>query len=257
MYFGFEDIIVNYGKKNILDNITLDIPKGKIVTIIGQNGCGKSSLLKLIAKKGKAKGNIILKEKNINEFKSKERAKQIAYLPQVHSSPDDIDVKTLVSYGRYPHLKFARGMTLKDKEIVERAMKSAGILHLQNQIVNTLSGGERQRAWIAMSICQEPEILILDEPTTYLDVCYQIEVLELVKSLNREYQMTIVMVLHDLNLASKYSDLLYVIKDKNLYLKGTPDEIMTKENLANIFNIDVTIHNEGYPYFIPNGIVKG
>lgn len=256
MYFGFEDISISYGKKNILDNLTLDIPQGKIITIIGQNGCGKSSLLKLLTKSSIKDGNIYLMDKNLKKYKSKEKAKIIAYLPQIHCSPDDINVETLVGYGRYPYLKTGKSLSKEDKLIVKDALEKAGISHLAEQVVTTLSGGEKQRAWIAMTICQQPDILVLDEPTTYLDVCYQIEVLELVKKLNEELNMTIVMVLHDLNLASKYSDLLYVIKEKKLYKKGTPNEIITKENLKEIFNLDVEIMHDNYPYFIPKGVVK-
>lgn len=256
MYFGLKDVSISYGKRSIIDDITLEFPKGKIITIIGQNGCGKSSILKVLTK-GKSKiGNIFLKEKELFKYKKRDRARTIAYLPQIHYSPDDITVETLVGYGRFPYLKGGRVMTKEDKEIIADSIEKSGISHLSNQMVNTLSGGEKQRAWIAMTICQQPEILILDEPTTYLDVCYQIEVLELVKKLNKEFNMTIIMVLHDLNLASQYSDYLYVIKGKKLYKKGTPKEILTKENLRTIFNIEAEVHEEEYPYYIPKGVVK-
>lgn len=176
---------------------------------------GKSSLLKTISKAVTPRnGQIIYQDKKLSQYPPKILAQKIAYLAQVHTSPPDIDVRTLVSYGRYPHSKFGRGLTARDGEVIDKALSLTGLESLQNQILSTLSGGERQRAWIAMTICQEPEILVLDEPTTYLDISYQVEVLELVRKLNRELGITIIMVLHDLNLAARYSDRLYAIKDR-------------------------------------------
>lgn len=255
MYFGFKDISIRYGKKQVLSHIFIDFPKGKIITLIGKNGCGKSSLLKTISKAvTPCLGDVVYKDRSIFQYKSKEIAKKIAYLPQVHYSPPDIDVRTLVSYGRYPHIKFGRGMTFEDKKIVDETLKFTGLEDLQNQVLSTLSGGERQRAWIAMAICQKPEILILDEPTTYLDISYQVEVLELVKKLNMEFGITIIMVLHDLNLAARYSDELYVIKDGDVYAKGHPKEIITAKNLYAVFEIQAEIFEDSInkcPFFIP------
>lgn len=186
MYFGFKDITIQYGKKKILENLSVEFPKGKITTIIGKNGCGKSSLLKTVSKAVLPRqGEVIYEGKRLDRYSPKFLAQKIAYLAQVHTSPPDIDVRTLVSYGRYPYSKFGRGLTEKDTVIIDNALERTGLSGLQNQILATLSGGERQRAWIAMTICQEPEILILDEPTTYLDISYQVEVLELIRKLNR------------------------------------------------------------------------
>ncbi|MDR0856142.1 MAG: ABC transporter ATP-binding protein, partial [Clostridiales bacterium] len=174
MYFGFQNISIKYGKKRVIENLSADFPKGKIVTIIGKNGCGKSSLLKTVSRAVRPDtGAVIYEDRPLNSYKPKFAARKIAYLPQVRDSPPDIDVKTLVSYGRYPHIRFGRGMTRADADTVDRALRLTGLAHLKYQTLATLSGGERQRAWIAMTICQEPEILILDEPTTYLDVGYQ------------------------------------------------------------------------------------
>ncbi len=258
MYFGFKNITINYGKKQVLEDVTLEFKKGSINTIIGQNGCGKSSLLRTLTRKVTFKGDgIIFNDKKISEYNRKEIAKHIAFLPQVHEMPSDIDVKTLVSYGRYPYLKFGHTLSNEDKQMVEYALVSSGIKHLENQIVSTLSGGERQRAWIAMNICQNPEILILDEPTTYLDISYQVEVLELVKKLNKEKGITVIMVLHDLNLASRYSDYLYVIANKKLYTAGCPKDIITEKNLEKIFKIKAKIIKDEdnlCPFFIPSKI---
>lgn len=255
MYFGFKDISIKYGKKQILSNVNINFPKGKIITLIGKNGCGKSSLLKTISHSvTPCSGCVMYENKPIAKYKSKEIAKKIAYLPQVHYSPPDIDVRTLVSYGRYPHTKFGRGMTLEDKYIIDETLKFTGLEALQGQILSTLSGGERQRAWIAMAICQKPEILILDEPTTYLDISYQVEVLELVRKLNTEFGITIIMVLHDLNLAARYSDKLYIIKDGDVYAEGYPEDIITTKNLYDVFEIEAEIFEDKInqcPFFIP------
>lgn len=171
MYFGFKNIAVDYGKKKVLSGLSLDVPKGKIMTLIGQNGCGKSTLLKVIPRAVTPKtGCCELDCRSIREYRSKLLARRIAYLAQVHTSPPDIDVRTLVSYGRYPYMKPGRGMTKADGEIVDNIIRMTGLEKLSAQPLSTLSGGERQRAWIAMTVAQEPEILVLDEPTTYLDI---------------------------------------------------------------------------------------
>lgn len=261
MYFGFEHITVEYGKKTVLRDLSLEVPRGKIVTLIGQNGCGKSSLLKTISRAVTQKsGRVVYDGKPIGAYPPKKLAQKIAYLAQVHTSPPDIDVRTLVSYGRYPYTVFGRGMTKADAAIIDRALAMTGLTELQNQTLATLSGGERQRAWIAMNVAQEPEILILDEPTTYLDIGYQVEVLELVRQLNRTLGITILMVLHDLNLAARYSDLLFAIRDGGLYAAGTPDEMLTTEHLRDIFGIDAKIirdEEHHCPFFIPNKSLKG
>ena len=221
MYFGFRNLSVSYGKKEVLRSLDVDVPRGKVVTVIGQNGCGKSTMLKTVSKAVTPKrGEVVFCDRRLGEYAPKKLAQQIAYLSQVHESPPDIDVRTLVSYGRYPYSKFGRGLTQADADIIDRALALTGLTALQDRILSTLSGGERQRAWIAMTIAQEPEILILDEPTTYLDVSYQVEVLELVKKLNRELGITIIMVLHDIDLAARYSDVLMAVKGRPAVCRG-------------------------------------
>ena len=255
MYFGFRDIFVNYGKKEVLRRLSLEIPRGKVVTLIGQNGCGKSTLLKTVSKAvTPAGGEVVYMDKRLTAYSPKQLAQKIAYLAQVHESPPDIDVRTLVSYGRFPYSRFGRGMTADDGKIIDRALALTGLTNLSDRILSTLSGGERQRAWIAMTIAQQPEILILDEPTTYLDVSYQVEVLELVRRLNRELGITIVMVLHDINLAARYSDCLAAVRGGRLYIAGSPDEIVTEQHLRDIFEIEAAVYRDpvhGCPYFIP------
>jgi len=258
MFFGFKNISINYDKRKILDDVTLSFEKGRITTIIGKNGCGKSSLLKcLVRPKQYQSGEIILEDLPIKSYSKKDLAKKIAYLPQIHEIPSDITVETLVSYGRYPYQRFGKSLTKEDKSIIDESIQLCGLDSLREEVVTKLSGGETQRAFIAMCICQKPDIFILDEPTTYLDISYQYELLELIRKLNVETNMTIIMVLHDLNLASRYSDYIYAINDKKVDCYGTPEKIFNKENLLKLFNIETTIMNkDGYPYFLVENICK-
>ena len=254
MYFGFENITVGYKKISVLKNFSLDVPKGKTVTVIGENGSGKSTLLKAIfGSSVLSEGRIILEDKPLCSYSAKSLAKRIAYLPQSHAVPDDIDIYTLVSLGRYPHRKFAHSLTKSDISAIEHAIKLAGLTHLKERTIASHSGGEAQRAWSAMTVAQGAEILILDEPTTHLDVGYQIEVLELIKRLSNELGITVLCVLHDVNMAARYSDIICALKDGKLFASGTPSEVVTRENLAHIFGINTDVlfdTTHSCPYFI-------
>jgi len=255
MYFGFDGVSINYGKKQILDNVSMEFERGKITTIIGPNGCGKSSILKTIPRTvTPVSGTAIFEDKPIRQYAPKELAKRIAYLPQIQSSPDDITIRTLVSYGRYPYKKFGAGLTEEDNRIIDETLELTGLSHLSGRLMNNLSGGEKQRAWIAMTICQQPEILLLDEPITYLDIGYQVEVLELVRELCDRLKITIVMVLHDMNFTARYSDRIYVLKDKKVHTYGAPDGVIERENLRKVFHIDSQLYHDdknGCPIVIP------
>ncbi|GAU79093.1 ABC transporter ATP-binding protein [Fusibacter sp. 3D3] len=255
MYFGFKNISIRYGEKEIVNDITMDFPRGKTTTIIGANGCGKTSLLKTISRAvSPKKGEVVFKNKPLDHYRPKELAKKIAYLPQIHYSPSDIDVKTLVSYGRYPYRQFGKGLSEQDREVIQNTLNLTGLKNLEDRTLDHLSGGERQRAWIAMTICQEPEILILDEPITYLDIGYQLEIMELIKSLGEKLNITIIMVLHDINLAARYSQHLFSIKDKKIYAYGDPRFVITEERLSDIFNIKAQIYEDNRnacPFIIP------
>ena len=239
MYFGFDGISISFGKKEILRNVTMDFERGKITTIIGPNGCGKSSLLKTVSRTlVPTTGTVVFEDKPIGSYVPKELAKKIAYLPQIHVSPKDISIRTLVSYGRFPYRKFGQGLTEEDARIIDGTLELTGLADMGDRLLNNLSGGEQQRAWIAMTICQQPQILLLDEPITYLDIGYQVEVLELIRELGRRLKITIVMVLHDMNFTARYSDRIYVLKDHGVNDYGKPEVIIEREHLKNVFKID-------------------
>lgn len=249
------ELKLGYDNKTIVDHISFKVEKKSITTIIGPNGCGKSTILKALSKSKKPlNGEVLLESKDIRNIHSKILAKKMAILPQSPKVPDDFTTRDLVGYGRYPHLNWSGRLTKKDYDIIEWAINETRIESLQHRQIITMSGGERQRAWIAMALAQQPELLLLDEPTTYLDICHQFEVLELIKRLNREMNITIVMVLHDLNQAARYSDKIVVIKDGALYKEGKPEDIITKEVLEDVFNIKVRVfvdEEHQCPYFIP------
>ena len=213
-----ENISFSYVRdKAFIENLNINIPKGKITTILGPNGSGKSTLLSILSTYNKpSKGDVFIGDKNLKTLKTKEIAKLIATVHQHNESPEDLDVKTLISYGRVPHHKHGSNKKDEDEKIINWAISSTNLDDIKDKKVMSLSGGQRQRAFIAMALAQKTDILLLDEPTTYLDIFHQIEVLDLVKKLNEEYKMTIVMVLHDINQAIKYSDNIVIMKNKSL-----------------------------------------
>lgn len=260
MYFGFDDVSIRYGRNTVLEHVTMDIPRGKVVTVIGKNGCGKSSLLKTVYRAVKpCSGQVVFEGKPLCEYGSRQISRRIAYLPQVHFSPPDINVRTLVSYGRYPHMRFGKGLSEQDRQIIDSTLEFTGLSDMAERSVCTLSGGERQRAWLAMSICQQPEILILDEPTTYLDISYQVEVLEVIRRLNEKRGTTILMVLHDINLAARFSDFMYALKGGGIHASGEPSHMVSARILSDVFEINARILDDtdnGCPFFIPLNHLK-
>lgn len=237
-----KDLDVAYEQKYIIKDMNLEIPKGKITMIIGSNGCGKSTLLKTIARIiTPKKGEIKLDGMSIKARAPKEIAKKMAVLPQSPIVPSGLLVKELVSYGRFPYQSAMGGLKEKDIEMVNWAMKVTGIFEFAERSVDSLSGGQRQRAWIAMALAQETEILVLDEPTTYLDMAHQLEILLLLQKLNKEENRTIVMVLHELNNATKFADYLIGVKDGQVVFRGHPLDVITNENLYTLYGIDAKL----------------
>lgn len=237
-----ESIRVGYENKTIVHGLSLQIPDGKITTIIGSNGCGKSTLLKAITRILKHEsGQVILDGQNISKMKTKELAKELAILPQSPESAHGLTVEELVSYGRFPYQKGFGNLSQKDKDVIDWALQVTKTEDFRVQSVDALSGGQRQRVWIAMALAQETDIIFLDEPTTYLDMAHQLEVLELLYRLNEEQGRTIVMVLHDLNQAARFSDYIVALSQGELVKFGTAEEVMVPEVLKKVFNIDPVI----------------
>ena len=236
-----------YGKNRVLKDISFRIKEGDITTIMGANGCGKTTLFSLMTSYlFPRRGDIILKEKNIQNLGLKEFARRVSIVHQYNTSSDDITVERLVSFGRTPHMKMMRGRSEEDERLIRWAMEVTNVEKFRDREISRLSGGQRQRVWIAMALAQNTKILFLDEPTTYLDIRYQIEILELVKKLNREFGITIIMVLHDINQAIYFSDCVIGLKDGLVEMEGDPQEVITRESIRSLYGIelDVTVIGE-------------
>ncbi|HFI0252176.1 TPA: ABC transporter ATP-binding protein [Streptococcus suis] len=246
-----KDLAVSYGQKTILSDLSIDFPTGKITSIIGANGCGKSTLLKSLSRILPAdRGAVYLDGKDMQQIPTKEIAQQLALLPQVQESLDGIRVYDLVSYGRFPHQNAFGRLTNLDREKIDWALEVTQTMEFAQASVQSLSGGQRQRVWIAMALAQDTDIILLDEPTTYLDMHHQLEVLELLQRLNSENGKTIVMVLHDLNHAARFSDYIIAMKDGHILQEGSPEEVITVEHLRQLFAIEAEIlpaSHYGYP----------
>ena len=237
-----EQLSISYEQKEVVHNFSFEVEQGEILSIIGPNGSGKSTILKAIARmQPYSGGNILFEGENMRRLSSKEIARKMCMLSQQNQAPSDISVKNLVAYGRYPHKKWFERLNAEDEAIIDWALEKTYLSHYKEKPIAALSGGEAQRAWIAMALAQRPQVLLLDEPTTFLDIAHQHEVLELVRELNRDMGMTVVMVLHDLNQASSYSDKIVVVKDGNRAQLGTPDEVMTEQMIQQIYRMEAEI----------------
>ncbi len=237
-------ITTGYDDKIIIEDLSLQIKKGAITTIIGENGSGKSTLLKTIGRILKPKhGEITVNDMNIHKTSTKEIAKIIGLLPQSPTAPSGLSVSEIVEYGRFPHKKGRGAMTAEDHKIIDWALSNTNLLEFKDRNINALSGGQRQRVWIAMVLAQQTDVILLDEPTTYLDMAYQLEVLQLVQRLNREKGITVIMVLHDINQASRFSDELVMLRDGKIVAHGDPKTAMTADVLRVVFDIEATLVN--------------
>ncbi|CAJ1000788.1 ABC transporter ATP-binding protein [Brevibacillus thermoruber] len=253
-----KQVDIAYGDRIIVEQLNLTIPTGKITALVGANGSGKSTILKTLARIMKPKdGAVFLDGKAIHSQSTKEVAKQLAILPQNPTAPDGLTVSELVGYGRFPHQRGFGSLTQEDKRIIQWAIEVTGIVEFRDRPVEQLSGGQRQRAWIAMALAQQTDFLFLDEPTTFLDMAHQLEVLELLHKLNQEEQRTIVMVVHDLNHAARYAQHMIAIKKGKVVCEGAPDQVMTHDVLREVFGIEADIVADprtGVPLCLPYGL---
>ncbi|MFD2614390.1 ABC transporter ATP-binding protein [Paenibacillus gansuensis] len=255
------DLSIGYGERTIVNNLSVSFPDKQITAIIGPNGCGKSTLLKTITRiNPHCTGSVLLDGKDIFKENTKELARKIAILPQTPESASGLTVGELVSYGRYPYQQGFGRLARKDYEVIDWALQVTGTSDFKYRPIDALSGGQRQRVWIAMALAQETDIIFLDEPTTYLDMAHQLEVLELLQQLNREQRRTIVMVLHDLNQAARFADYLIAMKDGRIVQAGPCEEVITPSTLRKVFNIDAEIGTDprtNKPMCITYNLLKG
>ena len=230
------------GMLHAVDGINFKIKKGTTLGVVGESGCGKSTLFSLMTKNlSPGKGKIFLKGKNILNLRLNEFARRVAIVHQYNTASDDITVERLVSFGRTPHLGVMGAKGEDDEKFIEWAMEVTNVAQFRERELSRLSGGQRQRVWIAMALAQGTETLFLDEPTTYLDIRYQIEILELVKKLNREYGKTIIMVLHDINQAIYFSDKIIGLCEGKVLVQGDPNEVITEESIKALYGIDLEV----------------
>ena len=252
-----EHLFSGYDGKVIVEDVDIVIPDGKISVILGANASGKSTLLKTLVRLIKPMdGNIRLDGKSVGSLPSRKLARTIGFLPQSPVVPEGIAVADLVGRGRYPHHSFIKGWSREDTLAVAQALEMMGITDLADRSIDELSGGQRQRVWIAMALAQQTDILMLDEPTTYLDITYQVEILDLLTDLNRRLGTTIVMVLHDINLSARYADQLFVMKQGRLIAQGKPMQVITSDLVKEAFGLSCDIHCDpvsGSPMLIPRG----
>ena len=255
-----KDISVSIAGKSILSHVDVSFSEGRRTAIIGPNGAGKSTLLRVLASlHTDYEGNVLLGETDIRRMGRKRVARHLAILPQSMQAPPDTTVRRLVDYGRFPYRGiFAISRPKEDREAVEWALEATHLAELQDRQVVSLSGGERQRAWIAMALAQQPEILLLDEPTTYLDIAHQLDVMQIIRQVNEDHGMTVIMVLHDINHALQYSDEIVVIKNHGIFAQGEPKDVLTVDMLAQVFGVraDIFTNSQGISVLSPLSIVE-
>ncbi|WP_188208086.1 ABC transporter ATP-binding protein [Alkalibacillus aidingensis] len=252
-----ESLTLGYDDHIIIDELNLEVPKGEITVLVGANGCGKSTLLKSMARLLKpSTGAVLLDGKDIAKTPSKEVAQNLALLPQSVMAPEGLTVYQLVKQGRYPHQSWMKKWSKEDEDIVENALTLTKMQDLRDRSIDELSGGQRQRAWIAMTLAQDTDVILLDEPTTYLDMTHQIDILDLLFDLNQQEGRTIIMVLHDLNLACRYAHNIVAIKNGDVYVNGKPEDVITCENVHTVFQMHCQVSQDpifGTPLCIPHG----
>ena len=253
-----QDITLGYEDTVVIKGLSTNVPAGEITSVVGPNGCGKSTLLRSLARLMKPKGGAVYLDGDaIANLPTREVARRLGILPQSPEAPEGLTVRELAAQGRYPHQSWLRQWSKADEQAVEKALETTGMLELADRPLDTLSGGQRQRAWISMALAQETDTLLLDEPTTFLDMAHQLEVLQLLDRLNREEGRTVLMVLHDLNNAARYSHHMIALSGGEVFAAGPPDEVMTGELLREVFSVEAEIIPDprtGVPLCIPYGL---
>jgi iron complex transport system ATP-binding protein len=252
-----DDLTLGYGDRTVIEGLDLTLAAGRITVIVGANACGKSTLLRSMSRLLVPRaGRVVLDGKEVHRTPAKELARTLGLLPQSPVTPDGITVLDLVGRGRHPHQRAFSRWTAQDDAAVAAALEATRTTELVERSVDELSGGQRQRVWIAMALAQQTDLLLLDEPTTFLDISHQIEVLDLLTDLNRSRGTTIVMVLHDLNLAARYADRLVALAAGRLHAAGTPEEVMTEETVRTVYGMDSRVIEDpvsGKPLVLPIG----
>lgn len=253
---GARAVDAGYGGTPIINGLDLDLPTGLVTTIIGPNGCGKSTLLRALARLLKpTSGAVILDGRDISEYRTRQVATKLGLLPQSPTAPEGLTVADLVARGRHPHQSWISQWSSSDEDVVDAVLRKTGIRDLADRTVDSLSGGQRQRVWISMTLAQGTDLLLLDEPTTFLDLAHALDVLDLVDDLHNEGR-TVVMVLHDLNLAVRYSDNLVAMKDGAVIAQGPPAEILTEDLLLEVFGLHARVVDDPVsdrPMIVPIG----
>lgn len=241
MKLTIEHLSLGYGSRTAVSDVSFEVMAGEMVSIVGPNGSGKSTLLRGLSRLQKpSAGRVLLGETDIRLLGARQVARHLAILPQAPDGGADLTVRELVYRGRFPHQGLLQRITPADTAAVEWAMDSADLHHLAGRTLGSLSGGERQRAWIALALAQQPRVLLLDEPTSFLDIAHQVEVMELLRRLNRE-GMTVIAVLHDLPLAARYSDRVIAMRDGRVAFDGPPARVLEPAGLQRVFGIAMTI----------------
>ncbi len=251
------ELTLQYQQRRVIEGLSTRIPEGKVTMIVGANACGKSTLLRGLSRLLKpAGGSVALDGKDIHLRPARELARTLGLLPQHPSAPEGISVRDLVGRGRYPYQGLFRRHTAEDNAAIHRALETTGTLELAARNVDELSGGQRQRVWIAMALAQETEVLLLDEPTTYLDLAHQVEVLDVVTDLNRNRGITVAIVLHDLNLAARYADHMIAMKSGRIVAEGPGNDVLTENLVRDVFGLECRVVPDpvsGTPLIIPIG----
>ena len=251
------ELSLAYDDRTIVENLSVDVPTGQISVVVGANACGKSTLLRGLARLLRpSAGQVLLDGTDIHRTPTRAVAQKLGLLPQSPTCPEGVTVVDLVGRGRHPHQGRFHRWNSADEKAVTRALETTGTLELAERVVDELSGGQRQRVWIAMALAQETDLLLLDEPTTYLDVAHQIEVLDLLVELNRSRGTTVVMVLHELNLAARYADHLIAMRDGEIVASGKPAEVITESAVRRVFGMDCQVITDPIartPMVIPIG----